>query len=98
MRTIQEAKSDIEKGENLGLWLRGLIPTGMLPVIDKSILKTRTTGNSEARHTATEFYSDGTLGHYAQFPNLAVGGWGWCALHDDNSVIGAECGTLEGDE
>jgi ribonuclease HI len=27
-----------------------------------------------------------------------VGGWGWCALNNDNSVLGAECGTLEGDE
>ena len=97
LRTIEKAKEDIAAGQHLGLWLRGLIPTDMPPRVDKSVPKSQMTGNIVAL-TSTEFYSDGALGHYAQFPNLAVGGWGWCPIDDNNNVVVAECGTLEGDE
>ena len=70
----------------------------MLPRVDKSAAKTQRMGDIAALMAVTEFFSDGTLGHYAQFANLAVGGWGWCALDSDGQLIGAIYGTLEGDE
>ena len=45
----------------------------------------------------TEFFSDGTLGKYSQTPNIAQGGWGWCAVNQQGHIIGGEFGVLEGE-
>ena len=39
MRIVDRAKADLTEGKNLGLWLRGLLPAGLLPKVDKSALK-----------------------------------------------------------
>ena len=50
--------------------------------------------------SAGEFYSDGTLGPFGKFSNLAVGGWGWVVIGPSPTfaLLGGEYGTLEGEE
>ena len=44
----------------------------MLPRVEKSVPKLHTVDDSGALYSAEEFYSDGTLGHYAQPPTLRL--------------------------
>ena len=68
----------------------------MLPQIDRENGFRGQQGDIAALKLATEFYSDGTLGKYGAYDNLARGGWGVCALDAHGNLIGAIYGSLDG--
>ena len=79
------------------LWLRGLIPLGALPHIDRDTPDGNLEGNLDALCDGAVIFSDGTLGPYSQTANLKHGGWGWCIIDHSGTVLLAEYGLLEGD-
>lgn len=98
-RCVDKAKTDLESEgrEHECTWLRGLIPLGMLPEINREMPAGRIEGDQDALCDGAEIYSDGTPGKYAQTANLRDVGLGWCIIDAKNEVLLGEYGLLEGE-